>query len=104
MEYSDDRDRLEKSLWETGHQLIEISREQMNGFAGIMMELRKNKSESVLVMSRRAYDCLTPLQIQTFEQHSTIVSAPIDTIEKYGGESVRCMMAGIYLPRQAGYL
>jgi len=98
LENSDDRDRLEKSLSETGHQLIEISREQMNQFAGNMMEIRDNKGESVLVMSRRAYDCLTPLQIQTVEQHSTIVSAPIDTIEKYGGGSVRCMMAGIYLP------
>jgi len=98
LENSDDRDQLAKSLSETGHRLIKISREQMNQFAGNMMELRNNKGESILVMSRRAYDCLTPLQIRTVEQHSTIVSAPIDTIEKYGGGSVRCMMAGIHLP------
>ena len=96
----DHRNRLVRSLSESGHDLIEISREQMNRFAGNAIELRNDKGKSVLAMSRNAYDSLTPLQIQTIEKHSTILSAPIDTIEKYGGGSVRCMMAGVYLPRK----
>ena len=97
VEKPNDRIRLERSLSGSGHELIKISREQMNRFAGNMMELRNAKGESVLVMSQGAYDSLTSPQIQAIEKYSTIVSSPIDTIEKYGGGSVRCMMAGIYL-------
>ncbi len=94
------RVRLETSLSESGHELIKISREQMNQFAGNMMELRNDKSKSVLVMSQSAYDSLTSFQLQTIEKYSIIVTTPIDTIEKYSGGSVRCMMAGVYLPRK----
>ena len=100
VEKPNDRIQLERSLSGSGHELIKISREQMNRFAGNMMELRNTKGESVLVMSQSAYDSLTSPQIQAIEKYSTIVSSPIDTIEKYGGGSVRCMMAGIYLPRK----
>jgi hypothetical protein len=95
-----ERTDLESSLTSSGHELIAISKPQMSMFAGNMMELRGKEDQSVLVMSQNAYNSLTKDQIRIIEKNSTIVSSPIDTIEKYGGGSVRCMMAGIFLPRK----
>ena len=95
-----ERTVLERSLKGSGHELIAISKPQMSMFAGNMMELMGKEDQSVLVMSQNAYDSLTIDQISIIEKKSTIVSSPIDTIEKYGGGSVRCMMAGVFLPRK----
>jgi hypothetical protein len=35
------------------------------------------------------------------ERYGKIVAVPIPTIEKYGGGSVRCMLAEIHLPHRS---
>ncbi len=82
----------------TNKQWIEISTEQMNQFAGNMLEVKTVKGESVLVMSQSAYQSLTPQQITLIEKHVRVLHPDIPTIEQNGGGSVRCMMAEIFLP------
>ncbi len=81
--------------------VVEISFDQMSQFAGNMLQLQNDKGEKLLVMSQAAYDSLNLSQIealQNFNDH--ILTSPIPTIEKYGGGSVRCMMAEVFLPKE----
>ena len=81
-------------------EVIEISMAQMNAFAGNMLQVGKSEDHSFLVMSDAAYHSLTKQQIQTIEKHAQIIHSPIPTIEKYGGGSVRCMLAEVFLPKK----
>ncbi|MES2779376.1 MAG: arginine deiminase-related protein [Bacteroidota bacterium] len=78
--------------------IIEISFEQLEHFAGNMLEVINEKSEHLLVMSEQAYKSLTVSQIAQLEFFAKIVTAPLYTIEANGGGSARCMMAEIFLP------
>ena len=51
-------------------------------------------------MSTSAHQSLTKKQITQLEEHVTILSSSLDTIEGCGGGSARCMMAEIFLPRE----
>lgn len=86
-------------LKETGHEIVEISLEQMNNFAGNMLEVRSMNGVSHLVMSESALKSLDKGQLDIIENHHPILSADIPTIEKIGGGSVRCMMAEIFCER-----
>jgi hypothetical protein len=88
-----------KSLKEDNLEIIEISVEQLEKhYAGNMLNVYNDSIESVLVMSERAYKCLSPEQIAQLEKHTQIVAPNIDLIEEIGGGSARCMMAEIFLP------
>jgi hypothetical protein len=97
----EERLKLASSLKSHGHEIVNITVEQMKQFAGNMMQLRSIGGDSILAMSESAYSSLDKEQIKTLEQYARLVYAPIDTIEKYGGGSVRCMMAGIFLPKNS---
>ncbi|MGM9479342.1 citrulline utilization hydrolase CtlX [Pedobacter sp. GSP4] len=86
------------SLKGSGKEIIEISLEQMNKFAGNMLQVSNAEHESLLVMSEQAYLSLNADQIAALEQYSRIIYAPLYTIEKNGGGSARCMLAEIHLP------
>jgi hypothetical protein len=81
-------------------QVILITEEQVNNFAGNMLELKGANDRRYLVMSDSAYQSLTKKQIAQLEEHVTILSSSLDTIEACGGGSARCMMAEIFLPRE----
>ena len=85
---------------DSGKKLIEISENQVESFAGNMLELVNDKGESVLVMSKSAEDSLNKNQKNTIKNYSLIVSCDINTIEVCGGGSARCMMAEIFLPKK----
>ncbi|MBE5319501.1 amidinotransferase [Pedobacter sp. MR2016-19] len=95
---TDERLNVTISLKGTGKEIIEISLEQMNRFAGNMLQVNNTEDESLLVMSEQAYLSLTAEQIAALEQYSRIIYAPLYTIEKNGGGSARCMLAEIHLP------
>jgi hypothetical protein len=100
-------DMAEKSLLfasfeQTHKQVIEISQQQLNQFAGNMLQVVNKNGEKLLVMSARAYSSLNEHQIKTLEKYSRIITANIDTIETIGGGSARCMMAEVHLPVQNG--
>ena len=83
-----------ESLGKTGHEIIDLSIQQINSFAGNVLEL-DNGQEKLLVMSKVGYDSLIETQIQTIEKYARIVTFDIPTIELAGG-SIRCMLAEIF--------
>jgi hypothetical protein len=87
-------------LERTAHDVIEISRDQLHAFVGNMLEVRGRRG-AVIAMSATALAALTSDQRKRLESHGSLVSAPIPTIECYGGGSVRCMLAEIHLPKRA---
>lgn len=89
---------LRASFAATNKHIIEISIDQMNSFAGNMLQLGSEDGNHHLVMSEQAFKSLEPEQVKEIQSHSEILYAPIETIEKYGGGSVRCMIAENFLP------
>jgi len=88
------------SLNSTGKEIISITLEQMNHFAGNMLEMQNTEGKSLLVMSKSAHQSLTAKQVATLEKYTEIVSADLTTIETIGGGSARCMLAEVHLPLQ----
>ncbi|MBC7845801.1 MAG: amidinotransferase [Flavobacterium sp.] len=88
------------SLRADGKEIILISEDQANSFAGNMLEVRGADDRRYLVMSSSAHQSLTKKQITQLEEHLTILSSSLDTIEACGGGSARCMMAEIFLPTE----
>jgi hypothetical protein len=81
-------------------EVILISEDQVNNFAGNMLEVKGTDDRRFLVMSASAHQSLTKKQIAQLEEHVTILSASLDTIEACGGGSARCMMAEVFLPKE----
>jgi len=82
-----------------GKEIILITEDQVNNFAGNMLELRGKDDKRFLIMSDAAYKSLKPAQIEKLEYHCEILTSSLDTIEACGGGSARCMMAEIFLPK-----
>jgi hypothetical protein len=86
------------SLLKTGKEIIAISVEQMNRFAGNMLQVRTITGELLVIMSDQAYQSLTEIQIETLSKHGELVHPDLTTIETNGGGSARCMLAEVFLP------
>ena len=97
--HDEQRDAVMKSLHQTGHDIVSLNFEQMEAFAGNMLEMRTQSGSRVVAMSEQARQSLTPSQLNIIEANARIISAPIDGIEASSGGSVRCMLAEIHLPK-----
>ncbi len=95
-----ERNDLIESFAKTEKEVIEINFEQMNNFAGNMLEVRNSLNQTFLVMSEAAKTSLLASQIEQINKYAEILSSPISTIEKIGGGSARCMMAEIHLEKR----
>ena len=85
-------------LRDSNHEVISISYDQLDSFAGNMQEMRSRDGTRIVAMSQQAYDSLDQGQIERLRQNGRIVTAAIDNIESSAGGSVRCMLAEIHLP------
>ncbi len=94
----EEKEIVSQSLSQTGHEIIDISFEQMASFAGNMLTLKNNTNQDLLAMSQSAFDSLTAIQKLLIEQYCEMVPLSIPTIETIGGGSARCMIAEIFLP------
>ena len=94
------RENVSEFIKKSEKELINISENQVEKFAGNMLELLNDKGESVLVMSKSAENSLSENQKNTITNYSKIISSDINTIELCGGGSARCMMAEIFLPKK----
>ncbi len=83
-----------------GKEVVLITEDQVNNFAGNMLEVLGANDRRYLVMSTAAHKSLTKKQIAQLEEHVTILSSSLDTIEACGGGSARCMMAEVFLPKE----
>ncbi len=96
-----ERKALVDSLEYTGKEVIYITESQKHRFAGNMLQVQSKTGEKYLVMSASAHQSLSPEQVEQIEKHCQILSSSLDTIEACGGGSARCMMAEIFLPKNA---
>ena len=93
------RKNVLRKLNQSGKSVIEITQNQIDQFAGNMLQVYSiKKDRHYMVMSETAQKSLTAAQIKKINDFATILSIPIPTIERVGGGSVRCMMAEIFLP------
>ncbi len=93
-----ERAELRASLGNGGRQLIEITLDQLERFAGNCLELCTQQGDAIIVLSARALDALRPDQRQRLSAFGTLVPVELTTIETYGGGSARCMLAELFLP------
>ncbi len=82
-----------------GKDIILITEDQVNNFAGNMLQVKGKDNKRYLVMSNSAHQSLTKTQLHKIEEHCEIISSSLDTIEACGGGSARCMMAEVFLPQ-----
>ncbi|MCK8492950.1 arginine deiminase-related protein [Spirosoma sp. RP8] len=94
----DERLMVRQELERLQKRVIDISLEQMANFAGNMLMVQTQKGQKLLVMSTRAYQSLTPKQIDLLDDYVTLLHFDLSTIEGNGGGSARCMMAEVHLP------
>jgi hypothetical protein len=94
-----ERKQIESTLKENGKKIIEISLEQVNQFAGNVLELANSSGEKILAMSTRAFHAFTSEQKAQIEKFSRIVHSSIETIEQIGGGGVRCMICEVLLEK-----
>jgi hypothetical protein len=94
----DQRSAVMQRLQETGHEILSLSYDQLDAFAGNMLELRTRDGERLVAMSQQAHDSLSDDQLQRLKKNGDVVAVPIDNIEASAGGSVRCMLAEIHLP------
>ncbi len=96
----EDTERVVKSLTQSGKEIVEISLNQMlESFCGNMLEVQGPTGLPYLLMSTTSYGALTAKQLEVIKRHNQILYFAIPTIEKYGGGSVRCMVAENFLPQ-----
>ncbi|MCK9305444.1 MAG: arginine deiminase-related protein [Bacteroidales bacterium] len=117
------RESFINQVEDSGKELIEISLEQMDNFAGNMLEIRggdtgiaKNsgsanspgvansqgsvnsgKGRPLLVMSKRAKESLEKYQLLRLESYCSILAPSLTVIENNGGGSARCMIAELFV-------
>ncbi len=97
----DEKKALIKSLEADNKEIIDITFEQVRAFAGNMLELKKPDGSSLVVMSEQAFQSLEPEQINQIKSKGDFMYTAIPTIEKYGGGSVRCMIAEVFLEKKS---
>lgn len=96
----DQRLSVRDELIKTGKQVIEISLEQMNHFAGNMLLVNNKRGEKLLVMSTAAFESLTHKQKDELDDYAVLHHFDLSMIEGNGGGSARCMMAEVHLPEK----
>ncbi|WP_294822926.1 citrulline utilization hydrolase CtlX [uncultured Flavobacterium sp.] len=92
-----ERKMVLENLRSDGKEIILLTEQQLNHFAGNMLQVQGANGKSYLVMSESARQVLTHDQVAKIEKHTEILSSSLDTIEACGGGSARCMMAEVFL-------
>lgn len=92
----EDRKRVLDSL-SKHREIVDLSMDQLKAFCGNSLELIGTGGARKLVMSSAAHTALDSAQKKTLLKYvSEIVHADIETIEKYGGGSARCMLLELH--------
>jgi hypothetical protein len=92
----DERENLIEKIESTDKDIIEISENQLYSFAGNVLQVQNTANEKLLLFSQSAFDSLNKSQIEKLSSYNKLIPIPVPTIEKYGGGSVRCMIAEVF--------
>lgn len=95
-----EREKVQEVIKSSNKELIEISEDQLQQFAGNMLQVQNEEGDKFLVMSETAYKSLTKEQVERIENYCEIIYADLNTIETNGGGSARCMLAEVFLPKE----
>ena len=90
------RKRLREIVEGSQREIITLTFQQMESFAGNMLQLQNKQGEYILVMSNSAYNSLTDEQLKRIELQSRILKIDAGILETVGGGGVRCMMAELF--------
>ena len=96
IKYENERKKIISHLTLSGKIIVDIALEQVNCFAGNMLEVKSRNGTPLTVMSSSALKALTFEQENIISTYSKIISSDLQTIEKNGGGSARCMIAEIF--------
>lgn len=96
-----EREKVQEIIKSSGKEVIEISEDQLQQFAGNMLQVQNFEGKKFLVMSETAYQSLKAEQIKSIEKYCEIIYSDLDTIETNGGGSARCMLAEVFLPKSS---
>jgi hypothetical protein len=77
----EEKSKVIAAIQKTGKEIIDINYEQLNHFAGNMLQIENGKGEKLLVMSTQAFQSLSKEQVQKLEGYNRIIHAPLNTIE-----------------------
>ena len=94
-----EREKIQEVIKSTNKEIIEISEDQLQQFAGNMLQVQNDQGEKFLVMSETAFKSLNSEQVSNIEKYCEIIHADLNTIEVNGGGSARCMLAEVFLPK-----
>ena len=94
----EEKENLVAAILATFKIIIPITLDQMNHFAGNMLQVENRIGTKYLVMSTQAFESLTNDQVNQITSFNEIIHSDIRTIEMNGGGSARCMMAEVFLP------
>ncbi len=91
-----DKKLVTDKLKNSGKEIISITEDQMQRFAGNMLQIENKDGEKFLVVSENAFHSLSAFQIERLKYYNELIIISIPTIERVGGGSVRCMMAEVF--------
>lgn len=95
-----EKTKVEVKLLDSGLEVMDITSEQLQSFCGNILEVVSTTGQSHILMSVTAYDAFTEEQRRRLMTPvGKIIPVNIDTIERVGGGSARCMVAEIF-PRK----
>ena len=93
---ADERKMVVDELTESGKEILDVSEEEIDNFAGNEIELIGDDDQHYTVMTHSTFNVLTDDQKAEIEKTSEILVGDVHTIEAYGGGSVRCMISEIF--------
>lgn len=93
------KDEFLASLKNSGKGVLAITHEQMNCFAGNMLFVKNRLGERLVILSGSALASLDAGQKDLLSRENRMVVGHIPTIEKFGGGSVRSMLAEVFFVR-----
>lgn len=95
----EERKMVLNELRDSNRELIFISTDQVDHFAGNVLMVKNIEELNYMIMSESAFNAFELPQIELISKHANIISIPLPTIEKLGGGSARCMITEVFLPK-----
>ncbi len=91
-----ERQAVVDELTESGKEILDVSEDEIDNFAGNEIELEGADGKRYTVMTHSTFNVLTDEQKAVIQKSSEILIGDVHTIETYGGGSVRCMISELY--------
>lgn len=92
----DVQDFLEEKFKDSGKRELRLSEEQLWHFTGNILNVENSEGKKFWLMSSTAYKSFNEEQKAILQKEGDLLHFNIETIEKFGGGSVRCMLAELY--------